>query len=110
MEEGSAAAIPAEGLGLVVGEPTEFRFFSSTTRTEDPVGSVLTTWEDEELKELPPLTATLPSSEAGDSAVGTLVPVTLEAMLTEVGTLQTWCVDTRSGQRWKLEFEIRRHE
>ncbi len=107
MEEGTSAAIEAEGLGLVVGEPTEFRFFSSTTRNNDEVGSRLTDWSEEELHELPPLSAELPVEESAAAPIGTLVPISLEAELTEIGTLQIWCNDIRGEGRWKLEFELR---
>ena len=41
MEEGTEADVPSSELGLVVGEPAVFRFLSSTTRRDDPVGTVL---------------------------------------------------------------------
>jgi len=34
------------------------------------------------------------------------VPVTLEALVTETGVLELWCV-ARDGRRWKLEFNVR---
>jgi hypothetical protein len=107
MEEGTRAEIPAQGIGLVVGEPTDFRFFSSTCRPEDAGGQVLAHWDPEEVEELPPLVAELPADAGGSAPIGTMVPVSLEAVLTEVGTLQLWCLDTRGGGRWKLEFDIR---
>jgi hypothetical protein len=39
MEEGTDAAIPAREFGLVVGEPAEFRFLSSTIRKQDHAGT-----------------------------------------------------------------------
>lgn len=107
LEEGSSAEVGAEGIGLVVGEPTEFRFFSSTVRPEDTVGTVLSEWGADELGELPPLVAELPVEEGRTSPIGTLVPVRLRSVLTEIGTLQLWCDDARGGQSWKLEFELR---
>ena len=41
MEEGTKAEIPPQEFGLVVGEPTRFRFFSSSVRRDDPVGAML---------------------------------------------------------------------
>jgi molecular chaperone DnaK (HSP70) len=37
----------------------------------------------------------------------TEVPVRLEAVLTEIGTLELWCVATDREMRWKLEFGLR---
>ncbi len=109
MEEGTQAEIEAEGLGLLVGEQTEFRFFSSTQRNEDPLGASLSEWEGE-LEELPPLVADLPAASAENESVGTLIPIKLETVLTEHGTLQLWCHHTRGEGRWKLEFELRERE
>src|SRR5213076_797643 len=39
MEEGTEADVPAQGFGLVVGEPAEFRFLGSSTRRGDAVGT-----------------------------------------------------------------------
>lgn len=107
MEEGTSAEVPVSGLGLVVGEPTEFRFFSSSSRQDDAIGQTLTgDWADD-LIELPPLVAELPVDEGGNAPLGSLVPVKLEVDFTEVGTLQVWCLDTRGEGRWKLEFNAR---
>ena len=103
LEEGSEVALPARELGLVVGEPTEFRFLSSSVRHDDHVGTVLDTWEDDELEELPALTTTLD----WDGREGAAVPVHLEARVTEVGVLELWCVSRDARHRWKLEFNVR---
>ena len=104
LEEGSSLTVPAEGLGLVVGEPTEFRVFSSTVRPEDQTGKRLANWGADELAELPPVVAELPA-ETGSA--GTLVPVRLRTELTEVGTIQLWCDQIGGDGSWKLEFDIR---
>jgi hypothetical protein len=109
LEEGSSIEVPAEGIGLLVGELTEFKVFSSTARQSDAIGDVLEA-EISELEEMPPLVVQLPVDEHGMSPIGTLVPVRLESVLTEVGTLQLWCQDTRSEHRWKLEFELRERD
>lgn len=98
MEEGTSLSFPDQQFGLYVGEPAEFRFFSSTSRTHDGPGEVL----DEvpaELEEMPPMEVTL----TGESGV---VPVTLETKVTETGMLELWCV-AKDGRRWKLEFNVR---
>ena len=35
------------------------------------------------------------------------MPVTLETRMTEVGTIELWCVARDRAQRWKLELSIR---
>ena len=63
MEEGTEADVPSSELGLVVGEPAVFRFLSSTTRRDDPVGTVLDRWNPEEIQELAPLETALAAEE-----------------------------------------------
>ena len=99
MEEGTDHKFPDREFGLIVGEPAEFRFFTSAVRKEDPPGYML---EDvtEELEELSPVEVNLEGDE------GAIARVTLEAVVTETGMLQLWCV-ARDGRRWKLEFNVR---
>jgi hypothetical protein len=103
MEEGSELALPGLELGLVVGEPVHFRFFSSTTRRQDAIGTLLDFWGADELQEMAAIAATLPAD--GRSA-GDVVQVTLHALATEAGTLALAAV-ARDGQRWNVEFDVR---
>jgi hypothetical protein len=105
MEEGTEAAIPGREFGLVVGEPAEFRFLSSTVRKGDELGAVVEDWGDE-IEELSPLEVTLKLEGQED----TVLPVRLETRVTEVGTLEVWCVSRDGSQRWKLEFNIREQD
>ena len=105
MEEGTQADVPGEGIGLVVGEPAHFRFFSSATRPQDKPGDVLRRWTDDELTETDSLEATLPAATQG--AEDGIVPVRLESRITELGVLELWGVSTVGDERWKLEFSVR---
>jgi molecular chaperone DnaK (HSP70) len=104
MEEGTETDVPGPEFGLVIGEPAVFRFLGSTTRRDDPVGTVLDRWAPEQLQELAPMETAL---SADDGAVGEVVPVRLHAYVTEVGTLELWCNSTTDDRRWKLEFNVR---
>ena len=104
MEEGTETDVPGPEIGLVVGEPAEFRFLGSTTRRDDPVGTILDRWNPEELQELTPLETAL---AADDGSSGEAVPVRLHSHVTEVGTLELSCQSTRDDRRWKLEFNVR---
>ena len=105
MEEGTSAEVAGMEFGLVVGEPAEFRFLSSTIRKSDPVGALIEDWGDE-IEELDPLEITL----AVDGHEESTIPVTLESQVTEIGTLELWCVARDRAQRWKLELNIRERE
>ncbi|MEI6334617.1 MAG: Hsp70 family protein [Methylococcaceae bacterium] len=104
MEEGTQEQLPEDEFGLVVGEPVRFRFFASTTRRDDKVGTRLDYWTNEELSELDELDVTLP--EEGRRS-GEIVPVHLCAAVTEVGTLELQAVSLKDSSRWKIEFDVR---
>lgn len=104
MEEGTALNVPGEEIGLVVGEPVHFRFFSSASRTDDKPGHILTSWSEDDLEETDSLEANLPAAENSE---GGYVPVTIETRVTELGTLELWCASTVSNEKWKLEFSVR---
>lgn len=104
MEEGTETDVPGPEFGLVVGEPTEFRFLCSTTRRDDTVGVVLERWGADELEDLAPLQTALGADEGSPDE---MVPVRLHSLLNEVGTLELWCESSRDDRRWKLEFNVR---
>lgn len=104
MEEGTEFDVPSDPIGLIVGQPATFRFFSSNIRKDDKPGSRLSAWAEEELAETDSLQATLP---ADDSLEDHYVPVQFHTKLTELGQLELWCVSTRGPRRWKLEFSTR---
>jgi hypothetical protein len=104
MEEGTAADIPPQEFGLVVGEPVRFRFFGSSVRREDQVGVLLEDWSGDELEELEEIQATLP---AESRTPGEVIPVRLRASVTEVGTLRLEAMPRAGSEHWKVEFNVR---
>jgi hypothetical protein len=104
MEEGAAADVPGDEIGLVVGEPAQFRFFSSSIRKQDQPGDMLSAWTPDELSETDPLEALLPADETLENMY---VPVRFHSRITELGVLELWCVSTINDKRWKLEFSVR---
>jgi hypothetical protein len=107
MEEGTSIDVASGEFGLVVGEPATFRFFSSATRKQDQPGELLQNWTEEELIESDSLEATLHADEKLDSDY---VPVRFQSKITELGVFELWCCGTKSNQRWKLEFSVRKEE
>jgi hypothetical protein len=107
MEEGSRVVLPQAELAVVVGESVTFRFFGSSTRRDDVAGTLLESPE-RELEELAPIAITLPAQ--GRSS-GDLVAVTLEALITEVGTLALFArpLEPRvADEHWKVELSVRK--
>ena len=105
MEEGTHADIPPQEFALVVGEPTVFRFFASSIRRDDHVGdTVEDAARSDDLEEVAPIETSL-KGEAGR-----LVPVNLQAAVTEVGTLELRCLEKNGSGRWNLELNVRSHD
>lgn len=104
MEEGSEAALPEREFGLVVGEPVRFRFFGSSMRRQDEVGTLLDFWTEEELQELEEIEATLPAEGRNP---GDIVRVKLHARVTETGTLELEALPVGGSERWKVQFDVR---
>ena len=104
MEEGTEEVLESKEFGLVTGEEVTFRFFSSSVRSGDQVGTVLPDAE-RELEETLELKTILTPLEG--HATGEAVPVKLHAKVTEMGTLDLWMQHTRSDKKWKLEFAVR---
>jgi len=107
MEEGTQLDVPSAEIGLVVGEPAHFRFFSSSARKGDRPGDLLAAWTPDELEETDSLEAHLPADASIDEPY---VPVRFQVRLTELGVLELWCVGTTCPKRWKLEFSVREQQ
>ena len=104
MEEGTEVALDAQAFGLVVGEPVRLRFFGSSVRRADAVGTLLDFWGPEELVELQEIELNLP---AEGRTRGEVVAVTLRARVTDIGTLELNAVPVGGSERWKVELDVR---
>ena len=104
MQEGSELLIEGRDFGLLTGCPAEFRFFSSSVRSGDGPGQILPDAE-RDLEETGMLEINLPPLP--DFAAGQVVPVQINSVVTELGTLELWMKHVNSDRRWKVEFQIR---
>jgi len=77
--------------------------FLSSMRHDHDLGTVVEDWEGE-IRAIAEIETTL------DGKHGSVIPVTLEIRVTEVGILELWCVSREDGRRWKLEFNVREKE
>jgi hypothetical protein len=105
-EEGSVLMLDGHVFSLRLGQQSEFRLFSSSVRKDDAIGTSFEVWSASDLVELPRVQATLPSEDGvGDTQVR------LECHVTEVGTIELFCVSAGvEAQRWGLVFNIRSNE
>ena len=100
MEEGTASEPTEREFNLIVGEPAKFDLLASAVRTKDEAGMLIEDWE-EEIESITTIETEL------DGNYGTVIPVSIQINLTEIGTLELWCVSRQDGRRWKLEFNVR---
>ncbi|MCE9667843.1 hsp70 family protein [Myxococcus stipitatus] len=100
-EEGQKVDLGERPFTLTLGRPVQFQLYSTTSDRIDKPGDLVPLAED--LKPLPPI-HTLLKGATGKVAD---VPVHLQAALTEIGTLELYCVSDVADERWRLEFELR---
>ncbi|MGA7964816.1 MAG: Hsp70 family protein, partial [Gammaproteobacteria bacterium] len=100
MEEGTDASLAEREFGLVVGEPVRFDFLGSTSRQNDRIGTVVEDWEGD-IEKITTVETVL------EGVAGTVLPVTMDIRVTEVGTLELWCVSTETDHKYRLEFNVR---
>jgi molecular chaperone DnaK (HSP70) len=107
LEEGSRVELERD-FALVTNRPVSFKLYSSTSRADQPgdlvgVGDGLPDMsaDDSDLLELPPIVTVLRAR--GRSRVD----VRLETRVTELGSLEIWCHEPASDERWRLTFDIR---
>jgi molecular chaperone DnaK (HSP70) len=100
MEEGSETELTEREFNLVVGEPAKFDFLGSAVRTNDAVGTLIEDWEGD-VEPITTIETTL------DGTHGSIIPVSIQIKVTEIGTLELWCVSRQADKRWKLEFNVR---
>jgi molecular chaperone DnaK (HSP70) len=104
---GEEVRLEGRSFALRLGRPVRFHLVSSTA---DP-GGVLPQAGDlldlpaSEIVRLPAISTVLRSSRSTD------IPVQLAAVLSEVGTLEVFCIaEEDASQRWRLEFQLRAQE
>jgi len=105
MEEGQEIEIKDKEFTLLIGEPVTFPLYDSSSRLLDQAGDILSVDEEiiQSLNSLPPLQTILRRGRAKHREV----PVHLRARLTEIGTIEIWCVTHEGDRQWRLQFGIR---
>lgn len=103
-EEGVAVRLEDQRFALRLGQAVRFHLLAATALGQVPAGAVRDL-AGEELVHLPPLTAMLPAPPGRERAQ---VEVQLQAMMTDIGTLEVRCVSVQDPQQsWPLEFAVR---
>ncbi len=88
---------------VLTNRPVKFTLYSSTTRTGDRAGNVITV-DPEELIKLPPLQTVLRYGKKGRDVS---IPVVVGAKITAIGTLELYCKAKETPHKWRLQFRLR---
>jgi DNA-K related protein len=89
---------------LRIRQPVEFPLYTSSLRTADTPGT-LVPMDPQLLRPLPPIRTVLTSGRRKSQAE--VIPVTLHAQLSEIGTLELWCREAGGDRQWQLQFDVR---
>jgi molecular chaperone DnaK (HSP70) len=102
LEEGQEVEV-ARTFELLLDRPVRLQLYASSRARMEAPGDLVEV-DDDAFQALPPVETVLRSGGKGGR---TEVPVRLRARLTEIGTLELFCVAEDRDARWKLEFGLR---
>ena len=89
---------------LRIRQPVEFPLYTSSLRTADTPGTLVPI-DPQLLRPLPPIRTVLTSGRRKSQAE--VIPVTLHAQLSDIGTLELWCREATGDRQWQLQFDVR---
>jgi molecular chaperone DnaK (HSP70) len=89
---------------LRIRQPIEFPLYTSSLRTADTPGTLVPI-DPQLLRPLPPIRTVLTSGRRKSQAE--VIPVTLHAQLSDIGTLELWCREATGDRQWQLQFDVR---
>ncbi|MES2693532.1 MAG: Hsp70 family protein, partial [Verrucomicrobiota bacterium] len=102
-EEGQTLDLTERSFKLALGQPVQFPLFVTTSDRADAPGAIVYSSDAAIFRPLPPLHTVLRSAHTKSPTL----PIHLRSTLTELGTLELWCVSDAADERWRLEFELR---
>ena len=103
-EEGTTLDVPDRTFAIRIGKAAEFKFFKSNCRRDDNFGEIFEDM-DETFEDTSSLKLELEAYEG--MKPGDIVDVKLQVAITEIGTLEVYCIELNGDHRWKLEFNVR---
>ena len=106
---GEEITLAERSFALRVGRPVRFHLVSAVAGAS--AAGDLVDLDPDDVVRLPAIATVLHAQDAKTGARGSEIPVQLAAALSELGTLEMFCVaEDGSGQRWRLEFQLRGEE
>lgn len=109
-EQGKELLLRERSFALRLGQPVRFHLVSSTAGEsggQSHRAGDLVDLDTGDFVRLPPIATVLRPISAGGPQKKQEIPVQLATALTEIGTLEMYCVSIdHPEQRWKLEFQL----
>src|SRR5712691_13186577 len=102
--EGQMVELADRHFQLRIRQPVEFPLYTSSLRPADTPGTLVPI-DPQRLRPLPPLRTVLTSGRRKSQAE--VIPVTLHAQLSDIGTLELWCREATGDRQWQLHFDVR---
>src|SRR4030095_10783376 len=102
--EGQMVDLTERQFQLRIRQPVEFPLYTSSLRTADTPGTLVSI-DPQLLQPLPPIRTILTSARRKSQAE--VIPVTLQAQLTDIGTLELWCCEAIGDRQCRLQFDVR---
>ena len=102
LDEGSFIDLPEMKYEVRANEPVSFDIFHSSYRSGDIAGRLVTI--DDSFSSMAPVQTIIRFGKSGEKK---MIPVSIGAEYTEMGTLSMFCHSGVSDHKWKLQFQLR---
>ena len=105
LDEGSVIDLDQMKYEVRANEPVSFDIYYSSYRSGDKAGEIITI--DDSFSTMTPIQTII---KFGKNGLRKIIPVTIGAEYTEMGTLSMYCHSGVSDHKWKLQFQLRNME
>ncbi|MCK5696184.1 MAG: hsp70 family protein [Desulfobacula sp.] len=102
LDEGSVIDLDQMKYEVRANEPVSFDIYYSSYRSGDNAGEIITI--DDSFSSMTPIQTIIKFGKNGQRKI---IPVTIGAEYTEMGTLSMYCHSGVSDHKWKLQFQLR---
>ncbi len=102
LDEGSVINLPQMKYEVRANEPVSFDIYYSSYRSGDTAGEIIAI--DDSFSSMTPIQTIIKFGKNGRRKI---IPVTIGAEYTEMGTLSMYCHSGVSDHKWKLQFQLR---
>ncbi len=102
LDEGAEIDLPHQQYEVIANQPVSFNIYSSSYRSGDVAGDIIDV--DDSIVAMTPIQTVIRFGKKSDKKV---IPVSIGARFTEMGTLFMFCQSGISEHRWELQFQLR---